>query len=89
MKRRRHIPEQVIRKLAEGITACDCRPQVHAADVKRVDDAHSRMVWSHPAVNSWYRNLSGRVISPTPWRFVDYWAMTHEARLTDYVLTRP
>jgi hypothetical protein len=29
----------------------------------------------------------GRVFSAMPWRFVDYWAMTHEADLGRYHLT--
>jgi acyl-CoA synthetase (AMP-forming)/AMP-acid ligase II len=31
--------------------------------------------------------VAGRVFSAMPWRFVDYWAMTHEADLGRYHLT--
>ena len=33
-------------------------------------------------------NKSGRVFSAMPWRFVDYWAMTHDADLNRYHLTK-
>ena len=44
-------------------------------------------VWTHPGMTTYYRNKSGRVFSAMPWRFVDYWAMTHEADLGRYQLT--
>ena len=33
----------------------------------------------------WYRNAKGRVVTNSPWRLVDYWAMTHAADLDDFV----
>jgi 4-hydroxyacetophenone monooxygenase len=35
-------------------------------------------------MSTWYRNAKGRVISVSPWRLVDYWAMTHDPDLADY-----
>ena len=53
---------------------------------RRVDDAHSKMVWTHPAMDTWYRNARGRVVTNSPWRLIDYWQMTREVNLTDYDL---
>ena len=54
----------------------------------RVAAAHEQLVWTHPGVDTWYRNRAGRVVSNSPWRLVDYWNMTSEARLDDYVVHR-
>jgi len=35
-------------------------------------------------MTTYYRNTSGRVFSAMPWRFVDYWAMTHDPDLGEY-----
>ena len=36
-------------------------------------------------MDTWYRNAKGRVFSVMPWRLVDYWRMTHDADLDDYL----
>jgi 4-hydroxyacetophenone monooxygenase len=38
----------------------------------KVDEAHNKMVWSHPGVDNWYKNAAGRVTQNSPWRLVDY-----------------
>jgi len=45
------------------------------------------MIWTHPGMSTYYRNSSGRVFSAMPWRFVDYWRMTHDPDLRQYRLT--
>lgn len=37
-------------------------------------------------MTTWFRNDSGRVTVCMPWRGVDYWKMTQEPDLDDYVL---
>ena len=37
---------------------------------------------------TYYRNRQGRVFSAMPWRFVDYWRMTHDPDLGQYRLTK-
>lgn len=63
----------------------ECRQDVHDAYNQRVDDAHSNMVWSHPGVDNWYRNASGRVTMATPWRMVDYWKWLSSFDEADYI----
>jgi 4-hydroxyacetophenone monooxygenase len=73
--------------LESGKHAMDCRPDVHDAFNAKLDATLARMVWSHPGMNSWYKNSKGRVITTSPWRLVDYWGWTREAKLADYRLT--
>ena len=37
-------------------------------------------------MTTYYRNSRGRVTVNSPWRVVDYWAMTKEPSLDDFVL---
>ena len=79
-----------LRELLEnGWSAMDCRQEVHDAFNRRVDDLHSRMVWSHPGVGSWYKNRRGRVFATSPWRLLDYWEMTRQLDPDDYKFSKP
>ena len=59
---------------------------VHDAYAERFDARHATMVWSHPGMNSWYKNAHGRVLTTSPWRLVDYWRWTRAPALEDYEL---
>jgi 4-hydroxyacetophenone monooxygenase len=69
------------------VAAVECRPEVCDAYNERVDAAHERMIWTHPGMTNWYRNERGRVVTNTPWRLVDYWAMTRTPDLDDFRVT--
>jgi 4-hydroxyacetophenone monooxygenase len=74
-----------LRELLEsGCKALDVKQEVHDAFNRRVDEVHSRMVWSHRGVGSWYKNRRGRVFATSPWRLLDYWNMTRSLELADY-----
>jgi 4-hydroxyacetophenone monooxygenase len=83
--------DYTIRGLCELMTsnhsAMECRQDVHDAYNRRVDEQHSKMVWSHGGVNNWYRNRSGRVTMATPWRMVDYWKWLQQFNPQDYEWT--
>ncbi len=53
---------------------------------RRIDEILADMVWAHDGMRNWYKNSKGRVIVNTPWRLVDYWAMTRNVDLDDYEL---
>jgi 4-hydroxyacetophenone monooxygenase len=70
--------------LENGRAGMDVKQEAHDAFNRRVDDIHSRMVWSHRGVGSWYKNRRGRVFATSPWRLLDYWNMTRSLELADY-----
>ena len=63
----------------------DCKDGVFQEYNKNLDDQHGKMVWTHNKVKSWYRNSTGRVITNSPWRLVDYWHMTKEPKENDFI----
>jgi 4-hydroxyacetophenone monooxygenase len=82
-----YITRLLVTMLEQDIAAIDCRSDVFEAYNARVDEAHSRMIWTHRGMTNWYRNAAGRVVATTPWRLLDYWKMTHRPALDDYDVT--
>ncbi len=68
----------------DGHDALDCKPAVAEAYDARLQAEHRTLVWSHPGMDSWYKNASGRVTTTSPWRLVDYWGWTREPASEDY-----
>jgi 4-hydroxyacetophenone monooxygenase len=83
----RYIATCLVEMIERGIAAIDVQQEVLDDYVRKVDAEHETMIWTHPGMTTYYRNKSGRVFSAMPWRFVDYWAMTHDADLERYRLT--
>ncbi|MCX2934005.1 NAD(P)/FAD-dependent oxidoreductase [Mycobacterium sp. CVI_P3] len=81
----RYILDVITKMVREGIGVVECRADAHDRWVREVDAEHSKMVWNHPGMTTYYRNTSGRVVTNSPYRVVDYWLMTHDADLADYI----
>jgi 4-hydroxyacetophenone monooxygenase len=81
----RYIVNMLRKMIAKQVAAVECRRDVFDDYNRRVDDAHSKMIWAHRGMDTWYRNAAGRIVTNAPWRVVDYWTMTHEADLGDFV----
>ena len=76
-----------LRDLIEGdYRTMEVRKEVHDAFNERCDAAHEKMVWAHAGVDNWYKNGKGRVFANSPWRLVDYWAMTEAPDPDDYIV---
>jgi 4-hydroxyacetophenone monooxygenase len=82
----RYIAKLLVEMVERGAGSVECRQEVHDDYVARVDAAHAELIWTHPGMTTYYRNRFGRVISVSPWRLVDYWAMTHDPDLSDFEL---
>jgi 4-hydroxyacetophenone monooxygenase len=80
-----YIVDLIVKMLDSGIAVVEPRQDVHDEYNRRVDQAHARMVWAHPGMRTYYRNARGRVVTNSPWRFIDYWQMTRQADLADFV----
>jgi 4-hydroxyacetophenone monooxygenase len=82
-----YVVRAIAAMLSGGYVAMECRRDVHDEYNVRVDAENEHMVWRHPRVRSYYNNRHGRVTTNAPWRLVDYWQMTREPALTDFILT--
>ena len=51
---------------------------------KELDEALSRMIWSHPKTSTYFRNDAGRIVVTSPWKYIDFWARTKRFEPGDY-----
>jgi 4-hydroxyacetophenone monooxygenase len=84
----RYITSCLVEMIEHGLTAIDVQTDALHDYVRKVDAEHEQMIWTHPGMTTYYRNGQGRVFSAMPWRFVDYWQMTHDVDLGDYRQTK-
>lgn len=83
----RYATQLLVEMAERGIDALEVRRDVHDAYIRRFDEAHRELVWAHPGMRNWYRNDAGRVFVPMPWRLVDYWMLTRDPALGEFVAT--
>lgn len=79
-----HLVDIVRKMQDENLVAVEVRQDVHDAYVKALDDAHAEMVWTHPGVETYYRNSRGRVVVNNAYRVVDFWQRTQSADMDSY-----
>jgi len=84
----RYITDAIVKMTEGGIGSIEPKQRVHDDFVRLVDERHADMIWSHPGMSTYYRNSHGRVVSVTPFSLLEYWQMTHDIDLADYVVTR-
>jgi len=72
--------------LEGGYKTMDCKQKVNDDFNDRLQRTMTRLVWSHPGMDSWYKNSEGRVTTTSPWLLRDYWTWTREPNLDDYDL---
>lgn len=81
----RYVVASLMRMVEQNIASIECRQEVFDDYNARVDKEHANMVWTHPGMDTWYRNKAGRVVSIMPWRLADYWRFTHQPNFDDYI----
>jgi 4-hydroxyacetophenone monooxygenase len=84
----RYITACLVEMIERDIAAIDVRQDAHDRYIREVDAEHEQLIWTHPGMSTYYRNKQGRVFSAMPWRFVDYWRMTHDPDFDQYRQTK-
>jgi len=82
----RYISGLLMRMVENNVAVVDVMPEHFQDFVDKVDHEHEQLIWTHPNVSNYYKNKHGRVVSVMPFRLVDYWRMTHEPSLSDYIV---
>ncbi len=82
----RYIMDLLRQMLKQGLGAVECRQDVHDAYNEGVDAAHANMVWTHPGMETYYRNARGRVVVNGPYRNATFYEMTRVADLDDFIV---
>jgi 4-hydroxyacetophenone monooxygenase len=80
----RYIMDVLKKMLTQDLGAVECRQDVHDAYNERIDQAHANMVWTHPGMETYYRNARGRIVVNSPYRNTTFYDMTQAANLADF-----
>ena len=72
--------------LSEGVGSATPRKEVCDDYNRRSQEQLKTMVYSHPAVASYYKNSAGDLPTLYAWRIVDYWKWTNRPNPDDYDL---
>jgi len=81
----RYIMDMIRKMTDQGIGAVEVREDVWARYNDNVAREHEDMVWTHPGMTTYYRNARGRITINSPYRNVDFYDMTKEVDLDEYV----
>ncbi len=87
MERQVHYLVSALHQMFDGhLGSIEVRADVHDAYNERIDAAHENMVWTHPGMDTYYRNARGRVVVNNPFRMQEFWQMTNRVDLNDYLV---
>ncbi|WP_421990813.1 flavin-containing monooxygenase [Qipengyuania sp.] len=79
-----HFAGEVILSASNrGAQTVEVRDKVYEDYLRKIDEAHDKLVWTHPGTENWYRNSKGRVVAITPWRNDAFWRMTRKPDVND------
>jgi 4-hydroxyacetophenone monooxygenase len=74
-----------VRRLIEAdLASIEVREDVFWDYNKELDEALSRMIWSHRKTSTYFRNTAGRVVVNSPWKYIDFWARTKRYEPGEY-----
>jgi 4-hydroxyacetophenone monooxygenase len=79
-----HITRVLTQMIERQVEVVEVRPEVYSDYNARVDAEHAQLLWTHPRVHTYFKNSRGRVVVNSPFRVVDFCAMTAAADLDDY-----
>jgi 4-hydroxyacetophenone monooxygenase len=82
----RYLKDLLQKVRAENVGSVEPRRDVFDSYNERVDIANERMIFTHPGMETYYRNARGRVVVVNPFPVVEFWHMTQEADLSEYAL---
>lgn len=82
----RYIRGLMTEMFKRGIASLDAQEVATKEYNELVDRTHENTVWTHPGMQTYYRNSRGRVLFVMPFLNVDYWNMTERVNLDNYTL---
>ncbi|MFC8528921.1 flavin-containing monooxygenase [Nocardia sp. NPDC057227] len=82
-----YVSAAIAALLDNGWAAMEVRQDAHDAYNCELDDALARTVWDFGGTTTYYRNSRGRIVTNSPWRYIDYWKRVNAPRQADFEIT--
>jgi 4-hydroxyacetophenone monooxygenase len=84
-----YILELLRQLMAAGAASADVKADAYESHAGKVAARHENLIYTHPGVNTYYRNARGRVVTQNPFTNAEFWQLTRCPRLADYTLGFP
>ena len=84
----RYIMQALGEMIAGNAASIDVKQDVFDAYQQELDAGLAKCIWVHPGMTTYYRNNSGRIVTASPWKYVDYWSRTRHFKPDQYVVER-
>lgn len=82
-----YVTALLSRMIDERIATVEVRQEAHDRYNAELDTALSQTVWHFGGTSTYYRNQQGRIVTNSPWRYLDYWHRVHQPDHADFLLT--
>lgn len=82
----RYAAEAIVRMVEANAVEIECKPEAMDDYNRSMDARLAEMIWAVSSGSTWYRNSAGRVVSNMPWATPEYWNLTSQVNLDDYIL---
>ncbi|MGW9265657.1 flavin-containing monooxygenase [Gordonia terrae] len=83
-----HVTALLATMIDDDLDTVEVRPEAFEAYNRELDEALEDTVWHFGGTTTYYRNDRGRVVTNSPWRYVDYWRRVHQPDPDDFITTR-
>ncbi|GAC68529.1 flavin-containing monooxygenase [Gordonia soli] len=80
-----HVTSLIATLIDEGLKTIEVTREAHDAYNRELDEALAHTVWDFGGATTYYRNSRGRIVTNSPWKYIDYWRRVHEPVIGDYV----
>jgi 4-hydroxyacetophenone monooxygenase len=81
----RYIMECLKTLFEQGAQSMECKQVVYDDYYARFRELHANLIWEHSSIKtSFYQNDEGKVTLLWPWKILDMWQWTKQAKAEDY-----
>ncbi|ATD69361.1 MULTISPECIES: flavin-containing monooxygenase [Gordonia] len=83
-----HVTALLAAMIDDRLATIEVRPEAYEAYNRELDEALADTVWHFGGTTTYYRNDRGRIVTNSPWRYVDYWRRVHQPDPAHFLTTR-
>ncbi len=81
-----HVTALLSTLVDERLASVEVRQEAFDRYDAELGEALDRTIWNHRGMDTYYRNSKGRIVTNSPWQYIEYWRRTHEPVLADFHL---
>ncbi|MDF3308322.1 NAD(P)/FAD-dependent oxidoreductase [Rhodococcus sp. T2V] len=79
-----YVTSVLAEMIDEGLASIEVRQDTFDRYDDELGEALSRTIWTHPGMTTYYRNSRGRVVTNSPWQYIEYWRRAHQPNMDDF-----